>query len=126
MCLIEEIRVTVNEFMTMCSSLTAISTTAPVPCAFSETNQTTTATQESQHVIGSQQSFEENRILKTLMQAYIYAEQDQKKETTTITHLDPQMTSYASYLKEMYIHLSQSHISQHWTHLPRCEFVQLA
>ena len=47
-------------------------------------------------------------------------------DTTTITHADPQMTSYTSYLKGVYIHLSQSHTSQHWTHLPRYEFVQLA
>ena len=40
--------------------------------------------------------------------------------------LNTQLASYASYPKEVYIHLSQSHTSQHWTHLPRCEFVQLA
>ena len=34
--------------------------------------------------------------------------------------------SYASYLKELYTSMSQSHTSQHWSHLPRCEFVQLA
>ena len=38
---------------------------------------------------------------------------------------DP-LTSYASYLKELYTSMSQSHTSQHWTHLPRCEFIQLA
>ena len=34
--------------------------------------------------------------------------------------------SYASYLRELYTSMSQSHTSQHWSHLPRCEFVQLA
>ena len=36
------------------------------------------------------------------------------------------LTSYASYLKELYSSMSNSHTSQHWTHLPRCEFIQLA
>ena len=40
-------------------------------------------------------------------------------------HSDP-FVSYASYLKELYTSMSQSHTSQHWSHLPRCEFVQLA
>ena len=35
-------------------------------------------------------------------------------------------TSYVSYLKELYSSMSQSRTSQHWTHLPRCEFIQLA
>ena len=34
--------------------------------------------------------------------------------------------SCASYLRELYTSMSQSHTSQHWSHLPRCEFVQLA
>ena len=34
--------------------------------------------------------------------------------------------SYASYLRGLYTSMSQSHTSQHWSHLPRCEFVQLA
>ena len=36
------------------------------------------------------------------------------------------LTSYASYLRELYTSMSHSHTSQHWTHLPRCEFIQLA
>ena len=40
-------------------------------------------------------------------------------------HCHP-LTSYASYLKELYTSMSQSHTSQHWAHLPRCEFIQLA
>ena len=34
--------------------------------------------------------------------------------------------SYVSYLRGLYTSMSRSHTSQHWTHLPRCEFVQLA
>ena len=34
--------------------------------------------------------------------------------------------SYASYLRGLYTSMSQSHTSQHWSHLPRCEFIQLA
>ena len=34
--------------------------------------------------------------------------------------------SYASYLRGLYTSMSQSNTSQHWSHLPRCEFVQLA
>ena len=41
------------------------------------------------------------------------------------SHPNP-LSSYASYLRELYIFMSHSHTSQHWTHLPRCEFVQLA
>ena len=40
-------------------------------------------------------------------------------------HSDP-IASYASYLKELYMSMSHSHTSQQWTHLPRCEFIQLA
>ena len=36
------------------------------------------------------------------------------------------MTSYASYLKELYSSMSRSYTSQHWSNLPRCEFFQLA
>ena len=43
----------------------------------------------------------------------------------TIYEDDP-VSSYSSYLKELYTSMSQSHTSQHWTHLPRCEFIQLA
>ena len=35
-------------------------------------------------------------------------------------------SSYASYLRGLYTFRSQSHTPQHWSHLPRCEFVQLA
>ena len=35
-------------------------------------------------------------------------------------------SSYASYLRGLYTSMSQSHTSQHWSHLPRCEFIQLA
>ena len=38
---------------------------------------------------------------------------------------DP-LIPYASYLKELYTYMSQSHTSQQWSHLPRCEFIQLA
>ena len=34
--------------------------------------------------------------------------------------------SYGSYLRGFYMSMSQSNTSQHWSHLPRCEFVQLA
>ena len=43
----------------------------------------------------------------------------------TIYENDP-VSSYSSYLKELYTSMSHSHTSQHWTHLPRCEFIQLA
>ena len=36
------------------------------------------------------------------------------------------LTSYTSYLKELYTSMSQSRTSQHWANLPRCEFIQLA
>ena len=36
------------------------------------------------------------------------------------------LTTYTSYLKEMYTSMSQSHTSQHWAHLPRCEFIRIA
>ena len=39
-------------------------------------------------------------------------------------HSDPFIT-YVSYLKERYTFMSHSHTSQHWSHLPRCEFIQL-
>ena len=35
-------------------------------------------------------------------------------------------SSYASHLRRLYTSMSQSHTSQHWRQLPRCEFVQLA
>ena len=40
-------------------------------------------------------------------------------------HPDP-LTSYATHLKRRYTSMFHSHTSQHWTHLPRCEFIQLA
>ena len=33
---------------------------------------------------------------------------------------------YASYLRGLYTSMSHNHTPQHWTHLPRCEFIQLA
>ena len=45
--------------------------------------------------------------------------------TTNLQDSDP-LFSYASYLRELYLSMSHSHTSQHWTHLPRCEFIQLA
>ena len=36
------------------------------------------------------------------------------------------LVSYASYLRKLYSYMSQSQTSQHWSHLPRCEFIQLA
>ena len=36
------------------------------------------------------------------------------------------LVSYASYLRKLYSFKSQSQTSQHWSHLPRCEFIQLA
>ena len=45
---------------------------------------------------------------------------------TATDTINPQLASYASYLKGVYVHLSKSHTSQHWTYLRRCEFVQLA
>ena len=35
-------------------------------------------------------------------------------------------TCYDSYYRKLYSSMSKSHTSQHWTHLPRCEFIQLA
>ena len=35
-------------------------------------------------------------------------------------------SSYGSYLRGLYTSMSQSNTSQHWNHLQRCEFVQLA
>ena len=41
------------------------------------------------------------------------------------TTQDP-LTPYVSTLKELYASMSQSQTSQHWTHLPRSNFIQLA
>ena len=46
-------------------------------------------------------------------------------QTTNLQDSDP-LASYASYLRELYTSMSNSHTSQHWTHLPLCEFIQLA
>ena len=43
----------------------------------------------------------------------------------SLSHPDT-LTSYASYFREQYMSMSHSHTSQHWSHLPRCEFIQLA
>ena len=90
-----------------------------------ETNQTTTyltSTQESREQALSPAN------VKT-RQGCVCSEQfdSQKKQVTSITqHTYHHITSYASYLRGVYRLLSQSHTSQHWTHLPRCEFVKLA
>ena len=47
---------------------------------------------------------------------------DSAQQTTTELKSDP----YTSYLRGLYTSMSQSNTSQHWSHLPRCEFVQLA
>ena len=39
---------------------------------------------------------------------------------------DPNKYYDVSYLRKLYTSMSHSHTSQHWTHLPRCEFIQLA
>ena len=49
----------------------------------------------------------------------------QEKYQTTTQGSDC-LTFYASSLKELYTSMAQSHTSQHWSHLPRCEFIQLA
>ena len=50
---------------------------------------------------------------------------DQLKVASTAQESDC-LTSYASYLKGLYMSMSHSHTSQHWTNLPRCEFIELA
>ena len=52
-------------------------------------------------------------------------QQETVLQTANLQDSDP-LTSYASYLRELYTSMSNSHTSQHWTHLPRCEFIQLA
>ena len=39
---------------------------------------------------------------------------------------DNPITKYVSFLRGIYMSMSQSHNSQHWSHLMRCEFIQLA
>ena len=41
-------------------------------------------------------------------------------------HPNPALSSYASFLRELYTAMSQSLTSKRWAHLPRCEFIQLA
>ena len=48
-----------------------------------------------------------------------------KQETANAQDSGP-LVSYASYLRNLYSSMSQSQTSQHWSHLPRCEFIQLA
>ena len=45
---------------------------------------------------------------------------------TTITQDTGSLYSYAFYLQRFYTYMSHRHSSQQWTHLPRCEFVNLA
>ena len=52
-------------------------------------------------------------------------QQETVLQTSNLPDSDP-LASYASYLRELYTSMSNSHTSQHWTHLPRCEFIQLA
>ena len=49
-----------------------------------------------------------------------------RQSTPTTQQCNPHIASYATYLREVYKYRSQSHTSQHWSHLPRCEFIQLA
>ena len=48
------------------------------------------------------------------------------EQLTTIIQDTNYVTSYASDLRGLYTNMSHSHTSQHWTHLPRCEYIQLA
>ena len=50
---------------------------------------------------------------------------DSQRDLSNPSHPDT-LAPYASYLEELYTSLSQSHTSQHWSHLPQCEFIQLA
>ena len=60
-------------------------------------------------------------------QSCFITEQSSSQEMTNITrNAKPGITSYAIYLRGFYTSMSQSHTSQHWTHLPQCEFVKLA
>ena len=52
------------------------------------------------------------------------AQHDNDLNTTAI--IQSSATCYASYLRDVYMSMSHSHTSQHWTNLPRCEFIQLA
>ena len=46
--------------------------------------------------------------------------------TTIVTQESGPLSSYASYLADLYTYMSHSHTSQQWTHLPRLEFINLA
>ena len=50
------------------------------------------------------------------------------QSVTVLQSCPDQLTSFASYLRELYTSMSHSNTSQHWSHLilPRCEFIQLA
>ena len=48
---------------------------------------------------------------------------------TTLTEVEqlcnPRIALYATYLRQVYEYKSQSHTTQHWSHLPECEFIKL-
>ena len=49
-----------------------------------------------------------------------------QKFLQTTQNLIGRFTCYDSYYRKLYSSMSHGHTSQHWTHLPRCEFIQLA
>ena len=51
---------------------------------------------------------------------------DTQKTKQTPYNSEQESNPYASYLRGLYTSMSHSYTSQHWTHLPRCEFIQLA
>ena len=57
-----------------------------------------------------------------LMSGNLTAQQETIQTTNILKDSDP-LTSYASYLRELYKSMSHSHTSQHWNHLPECEFI---
>ena len=89
-----------------------------------------TASQKSEQMMASRQTIEHSvttTISASLAKQSTEQCSSQKKEMATITqNAEPSITSYATYLRGIYTSISQSHTSQHWTYLPRCEFVQLA
>ena len=52
--------------------------------------------------------------------------QQETIQTTNIQQDSNPLHRYVSYLRELYSSMSHSHTSQHWNHLPDCEFIQLA
>ena len=89
-----------------------------------------TTSQESKQMIASQQTIEDSittMISSSLTKQSCFSSEQsssQKKEMATITqNAEPSITSYT---RGIYTSMSQSHTSQHWTHLPQCEFVKLA